>query len=176
MRPDDVGVCEEEALRAALAGRLSPSSVIVGIGNRDRGDDAFGPALIDALRGRTTAALADAGTVPENFAQQIAAGRPDTVLFADAAELGEAPGRLVVRSAEALADCGISTHAGNVSLIAEYVTAISGACCLFLLAQPAWTNRPTMAGPSVQDGLSPPLRDAVSRACRAILGALGGAG
>ena len=166
--------CEAEQLRERLAEFISARSVIVGIGNRQKGDDGFGPAVVDALEGKVAVPIIDAGMSPENFTQRVAAYEPDTVLFVDAAELGRKPGRLGLYSADDLVNSGLSTHAGNVSLIAQYIRSMTGAKCLFLLVQPAdvkeLSNRSAevLAEPGTIN-LSSPVQKAVEQVCRMIL-------
>lgn len=149
-------------LRAALAAVLAPPAVILGVGNRARGDDGFGPAVLAALRGRVAVPLVDGGPAPENHLQRIAALRPARVLIVDAAELGAAPGALHYCLPDALDDAGASTHAGSLALLARYLDGACGARCGLLLAQVQ--RRP--AGPGA--GLSPAGRAAVQRAVRLI--------
>ncbi|HSW46542.1 MAG TPA: hydrogenase maturation protease [Phycisphaerae bacterium] len=163
-------------MRGRLAGLLSTGRVvIVGVGNRDR-DDAFGPKVLDRLKGRVCRPLVDAGMRPENFAHRVAACRPHVVLFVDAAELGEEPGRLALRRVEELAGGGISCHAGGVALMASYLAAVTGAACHALLAQRSRVNdsRPDEADSAATDPspMSPPVWRAVDEACRIVLDAL----
>ena len=75
-----------------LHGRLRGKTVIVGIGNSLRGDDGFGPALVQRLQGRVRPVCIDAGVAPENYLGRIVKEQPDTVLLVDAAHLGLEPG------------------------------------------------------------------------------------
>jgi hydrogenase maturation protease len=149
-----------------LAGLLSPRAVIVGVGNCDRGDDGFGPAVANALHNRVRIPVFDVGSTPENFLQPIVACGPTAVLFVDAAELGSAPGTLVLWIPEQLAAGGVSTHATGLPALAEYLKLTAGARSWALLAQPA-RNRPP-AG-DVARGLSPMLQRAVREATDLIL-------
>src|SRR5574342_1091615 len=51
-------------LRARLEGKRV---LILGVGNRLRGDDAVGPLLVEHLQGKVDIPLIDAGEVPENY-------------------------------------------------------------------------------------------------------------
>lgn len=168
---------KEEDIRERLGGLRSQRSVIVGIGNRDRGDDGFGPAVIDALQGRTTLTLIDAGPAPESFAQRIAASKPDVVLFVDIADLGKVAGSVSLFAAADLAGGGPSCHTGSLALTARYVEFIAGARCLFLLAQPTKISFSIGGGQRgstdvASSRLSPPVQAAVEQVSRLIVSAL----
>jgi hydrogenase 3 maturation protease len=118
------GPCERplDALGTALRGR----ACVLGVGNRERGDDAFGPIVVERLQGRTGALCLDAGVAPENFLEEAARAKPETVLIVDAADFGGAPGELRLLDPAALTG-GLSTHAASLELVAQYLAARTGA-------------------------------------------------
>jgi hydrogenase 3 maturation protease len=126
---------------------------IVGIGNRLKADDGAGPALIDLLEERPGRLLVDAGVAPENYVEKIARMEPDTVLLVDAMDLGARPGHHAVFRPGDLAAGGISSHAGSLELVADYLRNRTNATIHVLGIQPG----------SLQPGagLSPPVRAAV---------------
>lgn len=126
-------------LRDELAWRLHGAVVIVGIGNPQRGDDAFGSLLARALAGRVAARVIDAQDVPESYLFSIASGNPDTVLFADAVDLGQAPGTAALVPAADLADYLPTTHRVPFALLVEVLHAESDAQVLLLAVQPRHT-------------------------------------
>ena len=75
--------------------------VIVGIGNTMKGDDGFGPALVERLSPKVKAVCIDAGSAPENYTGKIVKEKPDTILIVDALHLGlaNAKGRTALLSA-----------------------------------------------------------------------------
>jgi hydrogenase 3 maturation protease len=80
--------------------RLKGVVTIIGIGNIMRGDDGFGPKLIESLKKRSTKAiLFDCGTVPENYIFPILATSCDTVILVDAADFDSFFGRVIGRGA-----------------------------------------------------------------------------
>ncbi len=177
---------QSDELRERLADFLSARSVIVGLGNIARGDDGFGPAVARALHGRVAIPLIDAGPAPENFTGRIADYAPDTVLFMDAADLGQPAGRLVLADATELNDIAANTHVGNLSLLAGYLQSAIAAHVLFLLAQPMRVDRlppdePFLPGdfdheeaePGIMN-LSMPMRQAVEQAAALICNVLNG--
>jgi len=130
-----------DACRARMCDQLatfvSNRTVIVGIGNRQKGDDGLAPAVIDGLKGKVPVPLIDAGISPENFTQSIADLKPDTVLFVDAADINRQPGEMALYSADELVSAQASTHTGNIAILEKYICSMTGAKCLFLLVQPA---------------------------------------
>jgi hydrogenase 3 maturation protease len=120
------------SLRALLRGRVC----IVGVGNRQRGDDGAGPRLIDARHRGTRGVWLDAGIAPENFLEPIVRTNPDTVLIVDAAAFGGLPGECRLLDASALDTVVLSTHAGSLGLLREYLSARSGARLGVLAIQP----------------------------------------
>ena len=110
---------------------------MVGVGNRLKADDGAGPLVIDRLRDTTPAVCLDAGTAPENVAEKIARLRPAVVLFADALDFGGRPGDWRLVAAEALAaEPALSTHAGGLALVCEYLRVRAGAELFVLGIQP----------------------------------------
>ena len=124
------------SLREELAWRLHGSVVIVGIGNPQRGDDAFGSVLATRLKGRVEARVIDAQDVPESFLFSIAASDPDTVLFADAVDLGQAPGTVALVSAAELADYMPTTHRVPFAMLLEVLHRETDAQVVLLAVQP----------------------------------------
>jgi hydrogenase 3 maturation protease len=100
--------------------RLKGVVTIIGIGNIMRGDDGFGPKLIESLKKRSTKAiLFDCGTVPENYIFPILATSCDTVILVDAADLKAEPGSISILSLGELSGAGLSTHNASIRLFTD---------------------------------------------------------
>ena len=110
---------------------------VVGIGNRLKGDDGAGPALIDLLTDQPGLTAIDAGVAPENYAEKIARTNPDTVLLVDAMDFSAAPGEVRVFKPTDLAPGGLSSHAGSLQMVADYLTARTHATIHIIGIQPA---------------------------------------
>ncbi len=108
-----------DKLRERLLGRVC----VVGVGNRWRGDDGVGPSVIDARDGEAPGVWIDAGVAPENHLERIARPDPDTVLIVDAVDFGGSPGECRLIEPAALDNVVISTHAGSLSMISDYLRA-----------------------------------------------------
>ena len=126
----------ETPLVEALRGRVC----LLGLGNRDLGDDGAGPVLVDRLQGRTRALCLDGGVTPENVLERVARERPSVVLFADAADFGGAPGEVRLLPPQAHRNATLSTHAPSLELAADYLRARTGAVVRVLAIQAAATR------------------------------------
>ena len=91
--------------------------LIMGIGNRLRGDDAIGPLLIDRLQGNVTADVLDAGDVPENYLGVIESFRPEIILMVDAVDFGGKPGEVAWFSLDQLSNVTFGTHNASLHLL-----------------------------------------------------------
>jgi hydrogenase 3 maturation protease len=123
-------------------------TLLMGIGNILRGDDAFGPELVNSLQG-IPLPMIDAGTTPENQIGSSARHSPDTVLLADAVHLDAEPGtcRLLTRD-QILSDTGFTTHDLSPALFMERLEETTGAKVMMLAVQPAQLGFGTaMSGP-----------------------------
>ena len=132
---------------------LRGNIVIVGIGNRLRGDDAAGSLLAEMLGDQPGITCFDVGTTPENHAGRIARERPDIILVVDAVHLGKKPGDYGVFSPEEISRSGLTTHDLSPLMFIDYLKQLTGARILFLGIQPA----------SLQtgEGLSLPVKEAL---------------
>ena len=122
----------ENIFREILKGKV----VIVGIGNYLRGDDGFGPALIDRLKTKVKAVCIDAGIAPENQVGNIAKENPDTILLVDAIHLGKNPGEYEILKKEDIIKSGFTTHDISMRMFIEYLQEQAGADIYLLGVQP----------------------------------------
>lgn len=100
---------------------LKGKVVIVGIGNTLRGDDAFGPLLVSALKDKTDAICIDAGTAPENYVGKIVRESPDTVLVADVIDGGLRMGDFEILDKSEILQTGFSTHDLSPKMVIEFI-------------------------------------------------------
>ena len=147
MKPSDCDLTT--SLRDLLRGRVC----IVGVGNRQRGDDGAGPRVIDGRRPAAGGVWLDAGIVPENFLEPIARTNPDTVLIVDAVDFGGLPGVCRLMDAAAMHTAAVSTHAGSLSLLSDYLSARTGARIKVMAIQPETIE--------VREGLSQAVEESV---------------
>ena len=110
--------------------------VLVGIGNALRGDDGFGPCLVERLRDHVPAVCLDVGAAPENYAGRIARENPDTILLADAVHLNRAPGEYALLGIADILRSGFTTHDMSPHLFIEYLEVHTRAAIYLLGLQP----------------------------------------
>lgn len=151
---------EPADLIRSLAARMGKDTVVVGVGNPWRGDDAVGclvagylhTAVTSSGGGKDTAPprfrVVDAEEVPESHLDRIVRPAPDTVVLVDAVDLGAAPGSAAVLEVEELAGRHASTHRTPLPLLAHYIRRESGADVFVLGIQPA--GRELGAPPSAE--------------------------
>jgi len=96
--------------------------VLVGVGNVMRGDDGFGPLVIDLLRGQTSLPLFNVGQTPENWLGPIAAAAPANVIIFDAVSVDAPVGSLHWVEPEDLQMAGVSTHSLSLDVFASFLS------------------------------------------------------
>jgi len=111
-------------------------TVIVGVGNILRGDDAFGPALVEEVKGQIEAVCIDAGSAPENYLGKIIKEEPDTVIIVDAAHLDSKPGEYDVLKKEDIVKSGFTTHDLSPVMFIEYLEKETKADIFMIAVQP----------------------------------------
>ena len=111
-------------------------TVIVGIGNTLKGDDGFGPAFVERLKGNIRSVCIDAGSAPENYIGRIVRENPDTILFVDAAHLDLPAGQYRLLASEDLLKGGFTTHDISPRMLIEYLRIQTRAAIFLLGVQP----------------------------------------
>ena len=90
--------------------------LILGVGNKLRGDDGVGSELAAQLAGKVNATVIDAEEVPENYLGPIIAENPEVLLILDAASMDAPPGSVAVIEMHNIASAGLSTHSASLNL------------------------------------------------------------
>jgi hydrogenase 3 maturation protease len=133
-----------------LRERINHKNVlIVGVGNRMRGDRGVGSALVGRLQGRVYVPLIDARDMPEAQLRPIEASRPDLVLVVDAAELGATPGQIGLFELDQLRMAGVSTHTANLGALFRLIPAEVRPQVLLVAIQPG----PHDSGPGLSSSV-----------------------
>ncbi len=134
------------------------ATVIVGIGNILKGDDAAGPLVCEQLeRTGVSAELIDAATVPENYIQTIIKKAPRNLLIVDAVDFGAPAGTVRIFEPDQLSAHAVSTHTLSPRLLIDMVRRSIKVDVYFVGIQPAHTQ----LGQSV----SPAVSQAIQRLC-----------
>lgn len=113
--------------------------LLLGVGNRLRGDDGVGPHLIERLQDKINIPLIDASDVPENYLGPIEASQANLVLIVDAADFGAKPGEMALIGLNQLKDISLSTHAANLSLLFQVIPVEKRPETLLVALQPGST-------------------------------------
>src|SRR4030042_5678927 len=128
----------------------SSKTVIVGIGNILKGDDGVGPLVCQQLQqAKSCAELIDAGTVPENYIQQIIKKTPQNLLIIDAVDFQAAPGTIEIFKPEQLSSFVFSTHTLSPRLFVEMVAQSIEVGVYFIGIQPAQIQLGDSTSPQV---------------------------
>ena len=138
-----------QRLQACLQG----TAVLMGIGNRWRGDDAAGPEVIARLAGRARALCIDAGDAPERHLGEAVEGSPDAILLVDAVDFGGHPGEVALFGVEDLPARLGTTHDVPLSVLMGYLQAMTGADVLLLGIQPETTDFGRRMSAAVDDAV-----------------------
>lgn len=135
--------------------RFSPDKVVfVGVGNRLRGDDAIGPALIDLLKERVPHAL-DAGSAPENVTSTVRRLKPSAIVFLDAVHFGDfPPGFIKIVEPADVRKLGATTHNLSMDMVMDYLKESTGADVSLIGVQPERIGEGEGISPSLQRPLN----------------------
>ena len=113
--------------------------VILGVGNRLRGDDAVGCIVCDELAGLAGAQVMDCADTPENFVEPVAKLGPQRILVIDCCDFGAEAGEFRLFSRQELEELSyglLSTHTLPLSLTVELLSVETGATIGLLGVQP----------------------------------------
>jgi hydrogenase 3 maturation protease len=128
--------------------------VIMGIGNPLRGDDGFGPALVERLTGKTSAHLVNAGDVPEDYLGRIRVLRPELIFLIDSADFDGEPGDLAFLEIDDLANLPLLTHNPGLKPLTLAMREETGADIQILVVQPQDLTLGAQISPCVQTTLN----------------------
>jgi len=115
-------------------------AVVLGIGNTLKGDDGVGPFVCERLAGTVSAAVMDAGTVPENYIARIAKAGPENLLVIDAIDFGAAGGTVRLFDPREIASVAFSTHTLSPRLFIDLLQREVEVEVYFLGVQPSHTQ------------------------------------
>jgi hydrogenase maturation protease len=111
--------------------------LLAGMGNRNRGDDGFGPYIVDNIQESDNLRKIDCTIYPENYLNKMIDESPDLIIFLDAVKR-EGSQAILLRNEEILENnsISISTHNLPLSAIYEYLKANTQARIWFLGVRP----------------------------------------
>ncbi|MHC4517632.1 MAG: hydrogenase maturation protease [Planctomycetota bacterium] len=151
-----------QALLDILGGLRGSKTVILGVGNVLKGDDAAGPLVCEGLRSNVSATVIDAGTVPENYIRPVIRASPENLLIVDAVDSGDTPGTVRVFKPDEVGAFALSTHALSFHLFADMIRQEISVEILVLGIQPTHTKLGEAASAAVRaaiDAVTSTLRE-----------------
>ncbi|HEY9153050.1 MAG TPA: hydrogenase maturation protease [Anaerolineales bacterium] len=111
--------------------------LILGVGNRLRGDEGVGSFIVKRLKDKVNVPLLDGGTVPEKQLSQIEAFHPDLVLVVASADVPNAlPGEMGLFELDQMHQAGVKTRAANLPLLFKIISSKSRPDALLIAIQP----------------------------------------
>jgi hydrogenase 3 maturation protease len=125
-----------DELQERLAGK---QVLLLGVGNRSRGDDGVGSYLVKRLQKKINIPWIDAGDVPENFIGSIESSGANFVLVVDAADFGAGPGEIALLEMPQLKEFRVSTHTANLSVLFRVIPKEKRPDALLVAIQPGST-------------------------------------
>ena len=143
-----------QILRGELKGRV----VLLGVGNRIRGDDAAGSELIEILKKRLPNKggeifLFDGEEVPENYLLPIADLKPNLVIIVDAVDFGSRPGTIRFFPIRQIPQGSFSTHRLSLRFVGSYLEKETQAKIFVLGIQPKSIKLEEKLSPEVKKAL-----------------------
>jgi len=134
-----------------LQSRIEDKNVLLlGVGNRSRGDDGVGSFLIKRLQKKVKIPMLDMGDVPESYISQIESSGANMVVIVDAADFGADPGEIALIEFSDIKKLGVSTRCANLEVLFRVIPKSKRPDLLLVAIQPG-------AESSVV-GLSEPVR------------------
>ncbi len=144
---------DPDHLKDQLTDFLTGQVCLLGIGNRYWHDDGVGSCLAAALEPCLGFDVIDAGFIPENHLETVARKNPDSILMVDATDFGGLPGQARLLYPDKVAYSSLSTHAGSLRMLAEYLHLRTQASIALLAIQPADTSAGEGLSPKVSETL-----------------------
>ncbi len=128
-------------LKDELRRRVQGKKVLVlGVGNRIRGDDALGSILAGRLNSRIAVPVIDASDVPENYLGPLEASGAELVLIVDAVDFHASPGDVALFEIGQLVEMRLATHAADLSLLFKTIHAVKPPEAILIGVQPVSTE------------------------------------
>jgi hydrogenase 3 maturation protease len=134
-------MCAAQELIDFLKPFRDSSTVIMGIGNILKGDDAAGSLVCERLKNENISAdVIDAATVPENYIQTVIKKAPHNLIVIDAISSDAAPGTIKVFQTEQLDSLIISTHTLSPRIFIDMIRQSIELDVIFIGIQPEQTR------------------------------------
>jgi len=152
----------DQQLFEQLSKLRNSRTLIVGMGNVLKGDDGAGPFICEQLQqSDIRVEVINAGTVPENYIQQIIKKAPRNLLIIDAIDFGAEPGTIKTFKPAQLESTVTSTHTLSPHLFVDMVGQSIKVNVYFVGIQPANIR--------LGDSMSPQVRQAARQLAQMLI-------
>jgi len=121
-----------EELTDSLHGRI----VLMGIGSENRGDDAAGSLIAQALKSKNNFCSIDCSDIPESYTGPAKEFQPDSILFIDAIDFGGQPGDVTFLKPEMLKEIRFNSHHPSLRHVMDYLRSETGSKVNLIGIQP----------------------------------------
>lgn len=139
-----------DTIEQALAEWLGRPTLVLGVGNPLRGDDAAGPMVCAGLR---SPRAVDCGDAPERYLGLAADARVNSVLLVDAMDFGGAAGEIAFCYPEDLVERFGTTHDSGLAVLARFIQQEYGKPVAVLGIQPSQTRFGTEMSTAVRGAI-----------------------
>ena len=98
--------------------------LIIGMGNRLKGDDGVGSIIAEKLKEKIRKEnlfVIDAENAPENYTGKIKEISPELLLIIDAVDFNSYPGDFKIFEINEIKDTTVSTHNFSISLLKKFI-------------------------------------------------------
>jgi hydrogenase 3 maturation protease len=135
-----------------LEAKLNGKTVILGIGNPLRADDAWGLLLTEKLLGKIRHVVFVVQTAPENFLGRVVKEKPDVVLCIDAVDFGGRVAELRLFDLDSIETKNLFfTHNTSLKLLADYLRESIKTKLYLLAIQPGNTAFNEKMSPEIEN-------------------------
>lgn len=133
----------------------------MGVGNRERGDDAVGPLTIVMIMSRLkkhrfkNLILVNGGNTPENFTGEIRKFQPSLTIIVDTCVSGNRPGTIYIVEPKKIQENYFSTHRMPLSMLVKFLETTIPTKVIILGIEPKNLN--------FKDDISPEVKRATDK-------------
>ena len=107
-----------------LRGLKADDTLILGMGNRLKGDDAAGSIICDMLLEKVACEVIDCETTPENYIGTISKAAPKNLIIIDAVNFSKDPGEFRIFDPSQIDAFSVSTHCPSPKLFLTIIYSV----------------------------------------------------
>jgi hydrogenase 3 maturation protease len=144
-----------ETLKETLTSLLYGKPLLIGLGNRIRGDDGIGSILAERLKDKLGIDVIDAEMSVENYIGPVIKKIPDTVIIVDAINFNSEPGAICIYSDIEIPVNHFSTHGMSLQFLVDYLKNAGITSIILIGVQPQMTK--------LDSGMSTPVKEAMDK-------------